>query len=187
MARLAVVTALLLVPVIAVWVTVSSLLRRWVDVAAVLSHILNQHTRPLHFLGSPDLGTEKAYLVGVGELEIGLLSVGQGCPDLGELWAWACGDGDDGSGERAGRDNAPGKHAEGNCERVFEAIDGVRSVRGGANAGDQCGFVGLLAWCVVRDELSCGTPAGLGGQKWVHLVFLLGRRPPPETTILLLR
>ena len=78
----------------------------------ILSHQINiLETPPVPLLLDPGAG--KAYLVGVGELEMGLLSVGQGSADLGELWAWACCDGDNGSGQRTGRDNAPGEHAAG--------------------------------------------------------------------------
>lgn len=82
-AGLAEVTALLLVPVVAIGVAVSALLSGRVDVAAV------------H--------------VGVGKL--GLLSCGEGGADLGELWLESGCCGDDGSSQRAGRYNASGQHA----------------------------------------------------------------------------
>ena len=66
-------------------------------------------------------------MVGVGELGIGLLSVGQGSADLGELRAWACCDGDDGSGQRTGRDNAPGEHAAGYVSVFSKELTGLRA------------------------------------------------------------
>ena len=50
-----------------------------------------------------------AHLVRVCELL--LLSGSEGCADLGELRAWAGYGWDNGASQRAGRYNAPGKHA----------------------------------------------------------------------------
>jgi hypothetical protein len=101
-ARLAIVAALLLVPVITVWVAVSSLLSR-VDVAAILS--LSALRPSLLAYNS------EAYLVRVSKLDGALLGIGKGGSDLDELGSWACYGGDNGSSQRAGRYNAPGKHA----------------------------------------------------------------------------
>ena len=106
MAGLTVVAALLLVPVVVVWVAVSSLLGGWVDVAAILSLSALVHVHPF-------LPECMAYLVGVGQLERGLFGISKGCSDLGELRSWACYGGDGGSSQRAGRYNAPGEHAKG--------------------------------------------------------------------------
>lgn len=103
MARLAIVAALLLVPVITVWVAVSSLLSRRVDVAAILS--LSALRPSLLAYNS------EAYLVRVSKLDGALLGIGKGGSDLDELGSWACYGGDNGSSQRAGRYNAPGKHA----------------------------------------------------------------------------
>jgi hypothetical protein len=102
MAGLAIVAALLLVPVIAIWVAVSSLLSGRVDVAAILPLSV---LRPLFLPCDPG-----AYLVRVSELNRALLGVSEGGSDLCELGSWSGYGGDDGSSQRASRYNAPGKH-----------------------------------------------------------------------------
>lgn len=99
-AGLAKVAALLLVPVVAVWVAVSSLLKGRVDVAAVN--------------------------VGVGKL--GLLGRGERGADLGELGLESCCCGDQGSSQRAGRYNASGQHAVRQSEGATIAIGVVAYV-----------------------------------------------------------
>jgi hypothetical protein len=93
-ARFAVIASLLLVPVVAVWITLSSLFRWRIDIATVLK--------------------------GVGKL--GLLARSEGGADLGELRLESCCCGDEGSSKRAGRYNAPRKHAVRQSESVTGAI-----------------------------------------------------------------
>lgn len=94
-AGLAVVAAVLLVPPVAVWVSLRSQLRDGVDVAAILTGSVS----PVRYLV-----VAGPYLVGIEQL--GLLGFGEGSADLCELWSEAC-CGGDGPGQRAGRDNAP--------------------------------------------------------------------------------
>lgn len=100
--RLAVVAPVLLVEPVAVGITLRSQLGRGVDVATILHQLAPVPSQ---------LRRTKADHVGVGELST--LGIGEGGPDLGELGLWASDGGDEGSGKRASRYNAPGEHAGG--------------------------------------------------------------------------